>query len=60
MGTKVDWRESEKTGSFFVCKDIDINERQNWPTVFNWFRNQSVKLKALSQEISPRLAMPTE
>ncbi len=53
MGTKVDWKKSMKTGSFFVCKDIDINERNNWSTVFNWFRDQSFKLKNLSQKIIP-------
>ncbi len=56
MGTAdIDWnkKESAKASSFYVSKDIDINKRENWPAAFGWLRDQCVRLKALSKEITP-------
>ncbi len=56
MGTAdIEWNknESAKSSSLYVSKDIDINERENWPAAFGWLRDQCVRLKALSKEIIP-------
>ena len=47
LGARMTWHEAAKDCSICMIKKADISDRDSWPEIFTWLREQAMILRAV-------------